>query len=110
MTTRTLGELAAHVGGTAVGDPGRRIRGVRTLEEAGQESLSFYHNRRYLQAARDSKAGALLVADAAPFQDRDLLVCKDPYAALARILQIFHPGASRRHPPHCGDCLLGEDR
>jgi UDP-3-O-[3-hydroxymyristoyl] glucosamine N-acyltransferase len=91
VTTLTLGELAVHVGGTAIGDPGRRIEGVQTLEEAGREHLSFYHNRRYLQAARASKAGALLVADAAPFEGRDLLVCKDPYAALARILQLFHP-------------------
>ncbi|HLE60288.1 MAG TPA: UDP-3-O-(3-hydroxymyristoyl)glucosamine N-acyltransferase [Thermoanaerobaculaceae bacterium] len=91
MTTRTLGELAAHVGGTVVGDAGRRIGGVQTLEEAGQEHLSFYHNRRYLQAARSSKAGALLVADAALFPGRDLLVCKDPYAALAEILELLHP-------------------
>ena len=91
MTTRTLGELAAHVGGTVIGDAGRLIRGVQTLEEAGGDDLSFYHNRRYLQAAQGSEAGALLVADARPFPGRDLLVCKDPYAALARILEIFHP-------------------
>jgi UDP-3-O-[3-hydroxymyristoyl] glucosamine N-acyltransferase len=91
MKTLTLGELAAHVGGTVVGDASRRIRGVQTLEEAGREHLSFYHNRRYFQAARGSRAGALLVADAAPFPGRDLLVCRDPYAALASILELFHP-------------------
>ena len=91
MKTLTLGELAAHVGGTVVGDAGRRILGVRTLEEAAGEHLSFYHNRRYLQAARSCKAGALLVADAEPFPGRDLLVCKDPYGALAKILELLHP-------------------
>jgi UDP-3-O-[3-hydroxymyristoyl] glucosamine N-acyltransferase len=87
----TLGELAAQVGGSVVGDAGRHIVSVQTLEAAGEDDLSFYHNRRYLQAARDSKAGALLVAEAEPFTGRDLLVCKDPYAALARILGLLHP-------------------
>ena len=32
------------------------------------------------------------MADASHFPGRDLLVCKDPYAALGKILEIFHPG------------------
>jgi len=91
MSAHTLGELATKVGGTVVGDPGRRIEGVNTLEEAEAGQLSFYHNRRYLEAARSSKAGALLVADPAPFPGRDLLVCKEPYAALGVLLELFHP-------------------
>jgi UDP-3-O-[3-hydroxymyristoyl] glucosamine N-acyltransferase len=87
----TLAELAAHVGGTVVGDGGRVVAGVRTLEAAGEEHLSFYHNRRYLKAAHESRAGALLVADAGLFSGRDLLVCRDPYLALARILELLHP-------------------
>ncbi len=89
--THTLGELAARVGATVVGDPNRAIVGIRTLEDAGPDHLSFYHNRRYLHAALTSRAGALLVADAAPFPGRDALVCRDPYAALATLLEVFHP-------------------
>jgi UDP-3-O-[3-hydroxymyristoyl] glucosamine N-acyltransferase len=96
MTTRTLEELAALVGGVVVGDPGRAVAAVRTLEDAQPDDLSFYHNRRYLQAALASTAGVLLVADPAPFPGRDLLVCKDPYAALARLLTVFNP---ERRPP-----------
>jgi UDP-3-O-[3-hydroxymyristoyl] glucosamine N-acyltransferase len=91
MSAYTLGELATKVGGTVVGAPGRRIEGVNTLEEADERQLSFYHNRRYLQVARSSKAGALLVADAASFPGRDLLVCTEPYAALGVLLELFHP-------------------
>ncbi|MDD5564725.1 MAG: UDP-3-O-(3-hydroxymyristoyl)glucosamine N-acyltransferase [Thermoanaerobaculaceae bacterium] len=93
MRTFTLAELAAHVGGAVVGDAGRRVEGIRTLEDAGPQHLSFYHNRRYLQAAKESAAGALLVADAGPFPGRDLLVCRDPYAALAALLELLHPAA-----------------
>ncbi len=101
MTTFTLGELAMHAGGAVVGDAGRRVEGIKTLEDAGPQHLSFYHNRRYLQAARDSAAGALLVADPAPFPERDLLVCADPYAALAALLELMHPAerpAAGIHP------------
>jgi UDP-3-O-[3-hydroxymyristoyl] glucosamine N-acyltransferase len=92
MPTLTLDELAAHVGAEVVGDGSRRIEGVRTLEDAEAGPLSFYHNRRYLQAARVSRAGALLVADASTFPGRNLLVCRDPYAALGKLLELFYPG------------------
>jgi UDP-3-O-[3-hydroxymyristoyl] glucosamine N-acyltransferase len=92
MPTLTLDELAAHVGAEVVGDGSRRIEGVRTLEDAEAGHLSFYHNRRYLQAARVSRAGALLVADASTFPGRNLLVCRDPYAALGKLLELFYPG------------------
>jgi len=89
--TYTLAELATRVGGMVVGNGERVLAGIRPLDEASPEHLSFYHNRRYLDAARASRAGALLVADPGPFAGRDLLVCADPYAAFAELLKVFHP-------------------
>lgn len=91
MPSFTLAELARRVGGEVVGDGGLVVQGIRALEQAGPEHLSFYHNRRYLEAARASAAGALLVADAAPFAGRTLLVRREPYLALAELLELFHP-------------------
>jgi UDP-3-O-[3-hydroxymyristoyl] glucosamine N-acyltransferase len=91
MTSFTLGELAARVGGEVAGDPGRRLSGLKPLAEAGGDDLSFYHNRRYLGEARASRAGALLVADPAGFPGRDLLVCREVYPAFATLLELFHP-------------------
>ena len=91
LTTFTLGELAGRVGGQVVGDPTLPIAGVRPLDQAEAEHLSFYHNRRYLEAAQATRAGALLVADPAPFPGRVLLVCGEPYAALGEILRLLHP-------------------
>jgi UDP-3-O-[3-hydroxymyristoyl] glucosamine N-acyltransferase len=91
MAVMTLFELAERLGGAVIGDGGVEIRGVRPLADAGAEHLSFYHNRRYLQAARESRAGALLVASPEGFLGRNLLVVKEPYAALAEVLGVFHP-------------------
>ncbi|MEW5878743.1 MAG: UDP-3-O-(3-hydroxymyristoyl)glucosamine N-acyltransferase [Acidobacteriota bacterium] len=93
-----LGDLAAKVGGEVRGDPDVDIAGVKTLEEAGPEHLSFYHNRKYLAAAQRSQAGALLVRDPSPFPGRTLLVHPEPYAALAEILELFYPPLR----PHAG--------
>ena len=94
MTSFTLGELAARVGGEVVGDAGRRLSGLKPLDEAGKSDLSFYHNRRYLAEAHASRAGALLVADPAEFPGRDLLVCREVYPAFAALLELFHPTAA----------------
>ncbi|HPC82747.1 MAG TPA: UDP-3-O-(3-hydroxymyristoyl)glucosamine N-acyltransferase [Thermoanaerobaculaceae bacterium] len=91
MPSVTLGELARRLDGAVVGDAGLVVTGVRPLGDAGPEHLSFYHNRRYLHAARQSRAGALLVASAEGFAGRNLLVVKQPYAALADVLEFFHP-------------------
>lgn len=96
----TLAQLAGRVGAAVVGDPTRQIAGIRTLKEAGPDDLAVYHNRRYLAEARRSRAGALLVSDAAPFPGRDLLVCREPYLALAELLEVFHPPPRPRPERH----------
>jgi len=59
----TLGELAATLGATLEGDPGRRVTGVAPLEAAGPEQISFLIDARYRPPPRPSRAGALLVAE-----------------------------------------------
>ena len=44
---RTLGEIAAHVGGTLEGDPSVRVRGVAGLREAGPDEVTFLANGKY---------------------------------------------------------------
>jgi UDP-3-O-[3-hydroxymyristoyl] glucosamine N-acyltransferase len=109
-----LAELARRLGAEVVGDSDREVSGVRSLEEAGPEHLSFLHNPKYLRQAQNSRAGAILVDDPAPLEGRDLLVCPQPYLAMARALEILHPA----EPPPTGvhatavvadDAELGDD-
>lgn len=103
-----LGELARRAGARIVGDPGRRIRGVATLERAGPEDLAFLANPRYRKAAETTRAGAILVPPTAELPGRDLLVAEAPHLALAAILEIFHP-ETHPTPGVSPDARLGRD-
>ncbi len=87
----TLIELARHVGGDVRGDPGRIVIGIAALEDALPAELSFLTNPRYRAAALDSRAGAILTGPGIDLEGRDLLVCREPYVALAALLELFHP-------------------
>ena len=95
MTRRfTLAELARRLDAELIGDGGVEISGVRPLNEAGPEDLSFLHNPRYAEEARASRAGAILVSDAAALPGHNLLVTPYPYLGLARTLALFYPETS----------------
>lgn len=93
-STYPLSRLAELVGGRVEGNPERRVRGVRSLESAGPEHLSFVTSPRYRKLAGESAAGALLVGGALEGLDKDLLIAADPYLALARILAFLYPPAA----------------
>jgi len=86
-----LADLAADLGAEVVGDPDHEVSGVQPLDTAGRDDLSFLHNPKYVEQARSSEAGAILVADPATLPGRNLLVCPEPYLALASALKLFHP-------------------
>ena len=91
MPGLTLADLAERLGGRVQGDPGLRLRGVAPLAEATPEGLSFLANPRYLAEAGRSAAGAILAGEGTSLEGRSLIVVPDPYLALARALEIFHP-------------------
>lgn len=94
----TLAELAAWVGGEVVGDPERRIERVSTLDAAGPDDLSFLTSGKYLEAARASRAGALLSGGRVAGFAGDQIVVVHPSVALAKLLRRLHPAS----PPAAG--------
>jgi UDP-3-O-[3-hydroxymyristoyl] glucosamine N-acyltransferase len=109
-----LRELAALLGGRVLGDDERTVDGVRTLDYAGPEHLSFLTHAKYLAAARRSRAGVLLVGpghEELGQEGRELLVCENPAGALARLLEqlfparVFAPGIHRT-AVIAGDCRI----
>jgi UDP-3-O-[3-hydroxymyristoyl] glucosamine N-acyltransferase len=91
---RRLSELAALVEGEVRGDGERSVRGIATLGSAAADDLSFLTNAKYVEAAARSRAGALIVGRGVEVPGKDLLVCGEPYFALARLLEVFHPVAA----------------
>jgi UDP-3-O-[3-hydroxymyristoyl] glucosamine N-acyltransferase len=85
----TLGELAKLSGAELKGNPEVRIEGVSTLEDAGPKQLTFLTHSRYLGYLPQCRAAAVVVAPAFRELDFPLLICDQPYLALARVAQLF---------------------
>jgi UDP-3-O-[3-hydroxymyristoyl] glucosamine N-acyltransferase len=91
----SLAQLAERIGGEVAGDAAREVSGIRTLDQAGPDDLSFLTSARYLDAAKASRAGALLVGPKSPELPVDRLVARDPSQALATLIELFHPAPAR---------------
>jgi len=86
-----LQELADRLGATLIGDGERDVVAVRPLDAAGPDDLSFLHNPKYAAQARASRAGAIIARDAETLPGRVVLVCAEPYLALAKAIELLHP-------------------
>ena len=94
-----LSEIQQRIGGRRTGSADPEIRGVASLERAGDSDLSFVADPRYLEYLAATRAGALLVASdlAGRLGDAGLpaLVVDDGHRALAEVLGLLYPA-----PPH----------
>ncbi len=86
---KTLNELADFVGGEVVGDGNIKIKGVMTMDEATEGYISFISNVKYEKKVNDTNASAIIVAPHIKGTDKPLLVCKNPYLAFAKIVELI---------------------
>jgi UDP-3-O-[3-hydroxymyristoyl] glucosamine N-acyltransferase len=103
----TLGEIASRVEGSVRGDPNRTVSGIKPLDQAGPEDLSFVAHPRYRRAAEGSRAAGLLVADKDIAPGRNLILVKNPYVALAVAMGLFYE-ETRPSPGLSAQAVLGE--
>ena len=102
MGTYTLREIAVRLGGAVRGDPDRKVTGIKPLDQAGPDDLSFVAHPRYRRAAAASRAAGLLARATDTLPGHNLVLVDDPYAALAEAMGLFHaprpavPGISPR--------------
>ena len=87
----SIADLAKSIQADVVGDPTRQIVGVADLASAGPEHLSFLANPKYRVQFEASRAGAILVSEAMPHPHATLLVCPDPYLAMASLATALQP-------------------
>jgi len=88
----TLGELARQLGAELRGDPALEVSGVATLQRARAGELSFLANPRYRRHLVETRASAVVVAEAdAPACPVAALVVANPYACYARAARLLYP-------------------
>lgn len=88
-----LSELLARFGLTtakpAAGD--LELTGARSLRDAGPGDLSFLANAKYRTDAEQTRAAAILVAKPVDGCGAVQILCKNPYAVWAQVLQWLFP-------------------
>jgi len=100
---RSLTEIAAAVGGRALGNANQGINGVASIESAAPGDLVFVEDEKHLPAALSSNASALIAGEfAASVTNRPLIISAHPKLAFARaaILLCDKPSDASRgvHP------------
>ncbi|MDN3514018.1 MAG: UDP-3-O-(3-hydroxymyristoyl)glucosamine N-acyltransferase [Candidatus Brocadia sp.] len=94
---KTLQELSEYVGGTVIGDPSTKIRGVMGIDDAQEGYITFISNNKYIKKINQTKASAIIVSpklkdtNISPPQkrQRNLLVCNNPYLAFAKLVELL---------------------
>ncbi len=88
---KKLSDIAAYLQATVVGDGTVEIRDIKGLDEAGEGDLTFLANSKYRKKVATTAASAVLVSQPVAGAEKNFLVVKDPYAALACLLSLFYP-------------------
>lgn len=97
----SLREIVERFGGEIAGDPQVRVRRVATLENATSDAISFLANERYLSQLGSTRAGAVIVGEAARYATTlPRIVCANPYAYFARVSALFNPPRAVRPGVH----------
>lgn len=102
MIDTRLGDLCATlerrgVRATLDGDPDRMIRGIATLEDAGDQQLSFLSNPKYEKMLQTTRAAAVVLKPGIDAPDHVARIrTEDPYAAIAHLIVSCY--GYRKHP------------
>jgi len=93
----TLEEIAALVGGKVEGDGSLPIRGIASLEEAGEGEITFLAEIKHSRRLEKTRASAAIVPTNLPSFPKPLIRTPNPYLAYAKVQAFFQqkPLASR---------------
>ncbi len=116
---RRLDELAAVTGASVIGDPSTPIKGIASIEDAGEGEITFVVDTRHMKLLKSCRASALILKETKdPPKDLPegfaMLLVKNPMLAAAKVLELFSPlelpppGVHPRAEVH-PDAKLGTD-
>jgi UDP-3-O-[3-hydroxymyristoyl] glucosamine N-acyltransferase len=88
----SLAEISRQLGGEIEGDPATTVSRVATLENAAPGSIAFFANERYLPQLKTTRAGAVILGEAArKATGLPRIVSSNPYAYFARVSALLNP-------------------
>ena len=92
----TLNDLATLLDGEVNGDGRVVVERIRGIDEAEEGDLAFIANPKYRKKLLTTRASAILVVPGTANPGKNLLLVPDPYAAMGKILLLFHPEPEHR--------------
>lgn len=90
----TVASVAQQLGGHVIGDGAVELTGFASADRARPGDLTFADQPKYLAAAEQSQAAAILVAADVTSATKVLIRVPDARVAMARALPLFFPEAS----------------
>ncbi len=99
---KSLKELAEYLDGAVIGDGETRIRGIASLDDAGEGFVTFLANPKYAAKVATTKASAVVLPPGADRHGRNAVEVKNPYLAFAKLLTLFHVS-----PPEAKGVMTG---
>jgi UDP-3-O-[3-hydroxymyristoyl] glucosamine N-acyltransferase len=85
-----LGELATRLGAELRGDAELEVTGIKGIEEAGPNEITFVANPKYAGLARTTRAAAVIVEPEFQEISAATLRVKNPYHAFSRAVGVFY--------------------
>jgi UDP-3-O-[3-hydroxymyristoyl] glucosamine N-acyltransferase len=87
---KTLSEIAGYLKGRIVGDPHAIIKGLRSIDNAEAQDLTFLANPKYRNRLESTRAAAILAAPGTECPGKNLLIVDDPYTSFGQLLQLYY--------------------
>lgn len=109
MTSYTLSEVAAWVGGEVRDDNGVRLSQIASLQNAAPGQVAFLKDPRYSAMLASTHAGAVLISpEHAGLTRIPKILVKNPYLAFAKVSAQFNRGAKLQPGLAPGACVASD--
>src|SRR6266403_1617201 len=99
-TTKTVSELAAHVGGRLFGAGDISINRVASLDSASEGDIAYVEEEKLFAAAAKSKASCVIAPLGTTVEVPCRIEVKNPKLAFALMAEVLHPPKQRQPEIH----------
>jgi len=107
---QTISEIAKQIGGRVFGDANTIIRRVASLDSAGPGEIAYVEDKKFFQAANQSKASCVIAPEKADIISSCRIEVKNPKLAFALVAEMLHPPKRREPEIHSSSVIAASAR